>query len=259
MATYNKRGFKAPKPAEVNEVEPVEEEVFDGKSTTAEVFDSLDKGASKTEEWVERNQKAIFIALGIIAAVTILYLVYDKMFATPKEEEAAAEMFQAEKYFTQAVDAPTASDSLFNLSLKGGEGKLGFLGIIDNYSGTDAANNAEYFAGMAYLNTGKYKEAVEHLDNFKSKDDVLTAMAKGGLGDAFAQLGKNEDAVKYYEEAAKASDNDMTTPRFMFKAAQLLLTMNKKEEALKHFNKIKEKYGTSQEAANIDAYISRAE
>lgn len=258
MATYNKRGFKAPKPAEVNEVEPVEE-VFEGKSTTAEVFDSLDKGASKTEEWVEKNQKTIFVVLGAIALVTILYLVYDKVFAGPKEDEAAAEMFQAEKYFTQAVDAPTASDSLYNLSLKGGEGKLGFLGVIENYSGTDAANNAQYFAGMAYLNMGKYKKAVEHLDDFKSEDEVLTAMAKGGMGDAFAQLGDNEKAIQYYEEAVKAVDNDMTSPRFMFKAAQLLLAGNKKAEALKYFNEIKEKYSTSQEAMNIDAYISRTE
>ena len=173
--------------------------------------------------------------------------------------EAAAEMFQAEKYFTQAVDAPTASDSLYNLSLKGGEGKLGFLGVIENYSGTDAANNAQYFAGMAYLNMGKYKQAVEHLDNFKSKDEVLTAMAKGGMGDAFAQLGDNAQAIKYYEEAVKAVDNDMTSPRFMFKAAQLLLAGNKKAEALKYFNEIKEKYSTSQEAMNIDAYISMTE
>lgn len=258
MATYNKRGFKAPKPAEVNEVEPVEE-VFEGKSTTAEVFDSLDKGASKTEEWVEKNQKTIFVVLGAIALVTILYLVYDKVFAGPKEDEAAAEMFQAEKYFTQAVDAPTASDSLYNLSLKGGEGKLGFLGVIENYSGTDAANNAQYFAGMAYLNMGKYKQAVEHLHDFKSEDEVLTAMAKGGMGDAFAQLGDNEKAIQYYEEAVKAVDNDMTSPRFMFKAAQLLLAGNKKAEALKYFNEIKEKYSTSQEAMNIDAYISRTE
>ena len=59
MATYNKRGYKAPKPEEVKEVEPAEQ-AFDGKSTTAEVFNTLDQGASRTEEWVEKNQKIIF-------------------------------------------------------------------------------------------------------------------------------------------------------------------------------------------------------
>lgn len=257
MATYNKRGYKAPKPAEVNDVEP--DETFDGDSTTAEVFNTLDEGASKTEEWVARNQKYIFIIVGVIALALVGYLLYEKFVIAPKEEEAANEMFQAQQYFTQAVDAQTANDSLYNLSLNGGDGKFGFNGIIENYGGTDSANLAHYFAGMAYLNTGKYKEAVEHLEDFKTEDGMLEAMAKGGIGDAFAQLGQNEDALTYYNKAASASDDAITTPRFLMKAGQIALTLNKKEDALKNFKEIKEKYDMSPEAASIDAYIAMAE
>lgn len=257
MATYNKRGYKAPKPEEITEVET--EETFDGNSTTAEVFNSLDEGASKTEEWVAKNQKVIFGVVIAVALAAVLYMLYDKFVATPNEEEAATEMFQAEQYFTQAVDAPQANDSLYNLSLKGGEGKLGFLGIIENYNGTDAANLSHYFAGMAYLNTGKYKEAVTHLEDFKSKDEVLTAMAEGAKGDAFAQLKQNSEALDFYVKAAKASENDLTAPRFLFKAGQMALVLNKKEDALKYFTEIKEKYETSPEGMTIDGYIARAE
>lgn len=258
MATYNKRGYKAPKPKEVNEVEPVEQE-FDGHSTTAEVFDSLDQGASKTEEWVEKNQKSIFIVVGAIAVITIGYMLYSKFLVEPKEEEAANEMFQAEQYFTEAVNTQTAKDSLYNLALNGGEGKLGFLGIIDNYSGTDAANLAHYFSGMSYLNTGKYKEAVTQFDAFNTNDDVLKAMATGATGDAFAQLGQNEDALEYYVKAANASKNELTTPRFLFKAGEAALALDKKAEASKHFKEIKDNYSTSQEGVSIDAYIAMTE
>lgn len=258
MATYNKRGYKAPKPAENNEVEPVEE-TFDGKSTTAEVFNSLDQGASKTEEWVAKNQKGIFGAVLVIALATVGYFAYDKFVETPKEADAADDMFQAQQYFEQAVNAPTASDSLFKLALNGGEGKLGFLGIIENNAGTDAANLAEYYAGTAYLNIGKYKEAVQHLEEFKSKDEVLTAMAKGATGDAFAQLKQNDEALKFYDEAAKATNNELITPRFLFKAGQIALALNKKEDALKYFKEIQDKYSTSAEGATIDAYVAMAE
>ena len=64
MATYNKRGYKAPKPEEAqveNEFEEVEAvDVQD--STTAEVFNTLDETASKTEDWVAKNQKLLFIS-----------------------------------------------------------------------------------------------------------------------------------------------------------------------------------------------------
>jgi cytochrome c553 len=64
------------------------------------------------------------------------------------------------------------SDSLYKLSLNGSEGKFGFIKIADEYSGTDAANLANYYAGMA-LNTAKYTEAIEYLSKFKSEDVVL--------------------------------------------------------------------------------------
>ena len=58
MATYNKRGYKQKK----QDVEiTTEEETIDvGDSTTAEVFNTLDEGANKAEEFVEKNQKYIF-------------------------------------------------------------------------------------------------------------------------------------------------------------------------------------------------------
>jgi tetratricopeptide (TPR) repeat protein len=261
MATYNKRGYKAPKPesAEVTEKEPLEPVIDDSNSTTASVFNTLDEKATGLEEWVAKNQKIIYgVVLGI-ALLAVLYVVYDKFIHEPAENTAANDMFQAQEYFMQAVDAPAASDSLYNLALNGGEGKLGFLGIIETHGGTDAANLAHYHAGMAYLNMGKYKEALTHLSEFKTKDDILNAMALGATGDAFAQLNQNDDALEYYNKAISASDNDLTTPRFLFKAGQLALTMNKKEEALKHFNQIKEKYEGSAQGVNIEAYIARAQ
>jgi hypothetical protein len=36
----------------------------------------------------------------------------------------------------------------------------------------DAGNLANYYAGMAYLNTGKYNEAIDYLNKFKSDDIV---------------------------------------------------------------------------------------
>jgi len=258
MATYNKRGYKAPKPEEIKEVETVEE-TFDGKSTTAEVFNTLDATASKTEEWVAKNQKGIIVGIIVIAVAAIGYFGYTKWVTDPKEMSAADDMFQAQQYFEQAVNAPTANDSLFKLALNGGEGKNGFLGIIENHGGTDAANLSHYYAGTAYLNIGKYKEAVDQLEQFKTKDEILDAMAKGATGDAFAQLKQNENALEFYAKAATATKNDMVTPRYLFKAGQIALALNKKADALKYFKEIQDTYSTSAEGANIDAYVAMVE
>jgi hypothetical protein len=86
----------------------------------------------------------------------------------------------AQENFQQATNG-VASDSLYKLSLNGSEGKFGFIKIADEYSGTDA-NLANYYAGMAYLNTGKYNEAIDYLNKFKSDDIVLSGLATGAIG-----------------------------------------------------------------------------
>jgi tetratricopeptide (TPR) repeat protein len=258
MATYNKRGFKAPKPTDIAD-DATTDETFNGESTTEEVFATLDVQANKAEEWVVRNQKLIIGVVGAIVFVLVAYFVYDRFIIEPKEEKAVNEMFQAQQYFKLAVDAQVAPDSLYTLALKGGEGKLGFEGIISEYSGTKSANLARYYAGMAYLNLKDYKKAVEHLEKFSSNDEMLKPIALGAIGDSFSELKKVDDALSYYLKAAEASDNDFTTPRYLMKHGQLAMMNGKNPEALKSFTTIKEKYSTSMEAATIDGFIARVE
>src|SRR5690554_92847 len=250
MATYKKRGYK---PASKEEKE---HNIVD-HSTTAEVFNTLDESASKTEDWVIANQKYIFVIIGIVAAIVLGYLGYNEFIAKPKQSEAMNEMFQAQKYFNQAVNG-TEKDSLYTLALNGGEGKLGMIDIASEYSGTPASNLANYYAGMAYLNLKDYKNAVTYLSDFSSDDLVLASMAKGSIGDAFVQLNQPEDALDYYEQAAKMRKNDFTTPLYLYKAGVIAMELGKADKALTYFNDIKENYASSTEATNIDVFIGKA-
>ncbi len=257
MATYNKRGYK---PAKEKEVKEVTEDinVLEKNSTTAEVFSTLDETASKTEDFVAKNQRIIIGFVGAIALMTVGYLAYQKFVAAPKEEEAANEMFIAQQNFQKATEG-VASDSLYKLSLNGSEGKFGFIKIADEYSGTDAGNLANYYAGIAYLNTGKYTEAIDYLGKFKSEDLVLSAMAKGAIGDAYSQKNQPKEALENYVKAAEANKNDFTTPRFLLKAGKIALALGNKEEALKYFTDIKDNFESSPEAATIDVLIGLAQ
>lgn len=258
MATYNKRGYKPAKEKEEKLDNTFIEDTpdVDAKdSTTAKAFDALDQTASKTEEFVAKNQKYILGFLGAIAVVTIGYLMYQKFIVGPNEDEAANELFVAQQNFQKAVDATTAQDSLFNLVLKGSEGKQGVVDIANQYSGTDAGNLANYYAGISYLNLGKYKEAIEYLEKFSSDDMMISTIAKGAIGDAFAQRNQPKEALEYYIKAAQMNENEFTTPRYLLKAGKTAYALGNKADALKYFTEIKEKFETSQEAQNIDALI----
>ena len=251
MATYKKRGGRPKNKAE-------RQSKLEDNSTTAEVFNTLDEGASRTEAWVEKNQKYILIAIVAVAICVLGYLGYQHFIQEPKESEAMNEMYQAQQYFELALTAP-AKDSLYNLSLNGGEGKYGFLDIIENYGSTNAGNLANYYAGMVYLNIGEYQSAIDRLDNFKSDDAMLGSLAKGGIGDAFAQLGQSEDALNYYEKALNQSNNKVTAPRFLLKAGITAMNLGKADVALKHFKKIADDYSGTPEASKAELYVGQAE
>lgn len=260
MATYNKRGYKSPKEKEdtVGNALIDDVNVDEKDSTTAGVFNTLDETANKTEAWVEKNQKAIFGVVGAIALIVVGYVCYQKFIAAPKEDEAAEAMFVAQQNFQKAVDG-IKPDSLFVLALNGSEGQYGFKEIAEKYSGTDAGNLANYYAGISYLNTGKYNEAIASLEKFKSKDVVLSALAIGATGDAFSQKNQPKEALEYYVKASETNKNDFTTPMYLMKAGKTALALGQKEDALKYFQEIKDKYDGSPEASSVDAFIGLAQ
>lgn len=251
MATYKKRGFK-PKNKE-------EEQQFDERdSTTAEVFSTLDESASRSEEWVATNQNYILGFIGVIAVAILGYLAFDQFIQGPKEESASNELYYPQQYFNQAINAPAQQDSLYNLALEGAEGKFGFIDIIAEYPGTKAANQASYSAGMAYMNMQKYQEAIDYLEDFSADDAIIAAVAKGRIGDAFMQLDQAGDALGYYEQAVAHNSNEYSTPMYLYKAGIAALELKQNDKALQYFQRIKEDFSKSDEAATIDAFIGMA-
>lgn len=249
MATYKKTGGKKGK----NNLQDIE-----SHSTTAEVFNTLDQTASKSEKWIEKNSKMLFSALIVFAVLVMAYLGYKKYIAEPKEIEAADELAYPKSYFDQAQNATIAVDSLYNLALNGANGKYGLLDIIDNYGNTDAGNLAKYMAGISYLRMNDYKNAIEYLNDFSTDDELLGALAKGNIGDAFEQINQPKDALEYYIKAANFKSNGFTSPLYLFKAGNVAMDLGDFKKAEELFTRIKKEYSKSDEALEINAYIERA-
>tara|TARA_A200000159_G_scaffold164935_1_gene197675 strand:+ start:4298 stop:5065 length:768 start_codon:yes stop_codon:yes gene_type:complete len=240
MATYKKRGAK-------KSISPSKENEAVQESTTAEVFETLDTTANKTEEWVVKYQNFILGIIGVVAIGVLGYLGHKNFVVEPKAQEAVSELNQAQYYFELAVNS-IESDSLYRRALNGGEGKYGFLDIIENYKGTPAAKLATYSAGMAYLNLKEYENAITYLDQFKADDILLSALAKGAIGDAFAQLGQIDDAYDYYIQASKVSENMYSTPKYLYKAAILGAENGKIKQAISFLERIEKEFPKAEEA-----------
>ena len=237
----------------------VSSEQLSHESTTAEVFDTLDEKAGKTEALVIQHQRTILLTIVAVVVVGLGYMFYKQFVSEPREREISEQLSFAQSVFNQALDTTATRDSLFTLSLNGDKTHAGFLKIIKDHGSSKAGNVANYAAGMAYLQLNKYKEAVTHLDKFSSSDPILSALALGNIGDAFVALNQPKDAMDYYKKAIDKSDNALTAPIYLSKAAQVAQDQKNYKEALTYLERIKTDYPNSEEAASIDVQISQVE
>lgn len=250
MATYKKKYKPEGKKAE-NQIDESEFE-------TAGVLNTLDETASKSEQWIEKNSKPLFYSLIAVVLIFLAYLGYNKYIVEPNELDASNELAFPRKYFDEAATAGSGIDSLLTLSLEGADGKYGFLDIADSYSGTNAGNLANYYAGISYLQMKQYDKAIEYLSKFDSDDELLGPTALGAIGDAFSDIDQQEDALSYYEKAANKKANEFTTPLFLYKAGQTAMDLKNFDKAEKLFSQIKEKYSTSDQGKDIEKFIAAA-
>jgi tetratricopeptide (TPR) repeat protein len=210
---------------------------------------AVEEAFSKTERFIEDNQKLILIVLGVLIVGILGYFGFKKYYLGPRETEAQAQMFMAEKYFE--------ADSL-NKALNGDGPNPGFLQIIDDYGMTKCANLAHYYAGIVYLKKGEYQNAIDQLKKFSNDDNVVGQMAYGAMGDAYMEMKDASKAADYYVKGADLINNDLITPMLMMKAGWAYESLGNYDKALDLYKKLKENYLRSAEGRDIDKYIARA-
>jgi len=220
----------------------------DNRDQTQEQLKTIEQSLTKAEMYVEDNKNTLMVIVLAIAVGFSAFFAYDRFYVQPNEESATTEMYMAEKYFEQGK---------FQEALNGDEQFAGFIEIMNAYSGTNAANLAHYYSGIANLRLGNAEEAIEYLDAFSSNDEMLSPIAQGAIGDAFSELGQNDEALNYYSKAANKNINDFTTPVYLMKAANAAYALGKKDQALEMYVRIQKDYSSTREGQNISKYIAR--
>ena len=218
------------------------------KSQAPDRLEEVESALSRTERYIEENQKPLTIIILALVVVVIVFMGYKRFLVIPAEKEAQSQMFMAERYFEQ--------DS-FNLALYGDGNNLGMLDIIDDYGITKSSELAHYYAGVSFLNLGEFELAIKHLEKFSSNDKMIKLIAKGAIGDAYLELGEPSKAIGYYEKAATTEDNVFVNPIYLFKAGQVYESQEEFQKALETYQKIKDNYPESQEGQKIEKYIAK--
>lgn len=211
-----------------------------------EKTEAVVEAVSKTDLFFKENKNLI---IGVaVAAVLVAFgiFAFQKWYYQPKAREAQQQLYPAEMAF-KAESWETA--------LNGDGNNLGIAQVIENYGkATPAA--AWFEAGICELQLGNYESAIDYLKNYKGKDAILKARSISCMGDAYVGLEDYAKALDCFVKAAGVIDN-IYAAAYLLKAGVTAEQLGKNEEALKYYKTIKEQYPQSMEGYDIDKYISR--
>ena len=215
-----------------------------------ERLEQIESTLGKTEMFIEAHQKTIMVVVAAIIVVVLAIFGVKKFVMEPREAAAQTAIFHAEQLF-ENNDYATA--------LNGDGVNAGFMDVISEYGGTKTGNLAKYYAGICYLNTGDFNNAIKYLGEYKGKDQIVKPLAKGAMGDAYLELDNAAEAAKCYENAALESENTFTSPMFLMKAGLAYEMVENYNKALEMYKIIKAEYPSSNEGFSIEKYIAYVE
>ncbi|MBT8191609.1 MAG: tetratricopeptide repeat protein [Saprospiraceae bacterium] len=200
------------------------------------------------QDYFERNKTIVMSVIAAIVLAVGAFIVYKYFIKEPREMQAKVAIYKAEQQFAQ--------DS-FALALENpGGGFEGLLDVIDNYSGTATANLAKLYAGISYLNLGRYEDAISYYSSHNASSFYSRILKNGGLGDAYSETGDFDKALSFYDKAVNSGNDDLLTPYYLYKQGLLAKRTGDNNKARTSFERIRDEYPGSNEANNIALMIA---
>lgn len=219
------------------------------EQTKNQAAPAVEESLNQSEAFFLKYKNAI---IGCVVAVVVIVggiVCYKTFISEPNEQKASTAIAKCQELF---------QNQQFEQALNGDSVNAGFLAIAEQYSSTDAGNLANLYAGLCYANTDKWEEAAQYLEKYdEAGDQMISPAALGALGNVYAHLDQLDKAVSTLTKAAEKADNNTLSPTFLIQAGQILEKQGKKEDALKLYQQIKEKYFQSMQYQTIDEYIER--
>ena len=205
----------------------------------------LENAQSQAENFFEKNSKMVVTAIVVIFAIAIAVFGYKKLVSEPRLNKAQEMLYAAQYQFEQ-----TSPD--YSVALNGDENTPGFAEVAEQYGNTPAGNLAKMYAAACSLRLGEFDQAQSYINSFKNvkgvPGEIINAMAAGIKGDIAVEKGDNAGAAKLFEQAAKVSENDFTTPMYLRKAALAYKAMGDEAKAEELMKVINEQYPASYDA-----------
>lgn len=196
--------------------------------------DKLVKTVFKTGEYIQKNPKPFYIGGSAVAIVFIAVILY---------------MWNVDKKNTQAAGYVARAAISFD-SGQTNQAITDLKTVIDDYSSTKSAGDACFTLANIYFENKNYQEALPYflkmIENYPV-DKMKVAAAAAGAGACNEQMGKRQEAGRYFRMAADQYPDKMWAPGYLLEAGRNYRAAGDLEAAKQAYNYIIDNYQTSRE------------
>ena len=200
-----------------------------------------------------RNKKNINIGLGVVVGLMGVWMAYKFLYADPRNNEANQALAKIESW--AMIDSA-------KWVLEGNDEGIGSEELINQYSGTKAAEKAKYYAACVKRDNGDFQGALDLFQDVNLNDNAISIQAIGNAGDMYVELNQLDNAAEYLEKAARkaqaSASQDVLAPLYYLKAARVQMERQDNEKAIALLNEIIDNYKRSPEygdAKKAKAYL----
>lgn len=218
--------------------------------------ETLSVAMNRTETFFENNGKKLSYGLIIVLIIAAGIFGYRTLISAPHATKATEMISEAQYRFeSQNPD--------YEMILNGDANGAGLLEIIDKYGSTPSGNLAKHYAGICYLHMGDFASAAKYLAQYDAVKGVpgaiVNAQNLGLQGDVAVEQQEYAKAVKFYEKAVKAAQNNLTAPMYLRKAGLAEMALGNNAKATEYFQTIITDYPSSYDAREAEKLIGATE
>ena len=190
--------------------------------------------------WI-RNHKQAAAYLAVVLVVALGLFVWNLLSAKTAERSAGRQIAQG-RLALDSKNYPLAASVLAQ--------------VVENFSGTHAAQEASILLAQARLAQGQTQQAIEVLQRAAPKaDKYFRAQTYGLLGAAYENALRLKDAASAYEAAAAAALYPFLRAQFLADAGRAWLAAGDTAKALAAYRTITEKLDSTSAAGEAKVRV----
>ena len=164
---------------------------------------------------------------------------------------------EAAGHLSKAMDMYDMGDFLGAVECKKDVKLLGLKEIVAQYGSTENGETAKIYLANSYANLGKTDEALKYYEDYSGDIDIYVAASLAGQAGYYAAKNEFERAADLYMKASKVSKADVMNSDYIFQAAVNYFEAGNNEQAKNLLQTIKDDYKTSAVYSQVDRYLTQ--